>query len=63
MTDPLELFAKLTCCLEDLHGLAVEGQAADQPTEMLLILAEHSCNGVQLCGEIVAQIKISLGAA
>lgn len=63
MTDPTELFAKLTRELEDLHGLAVEGQAADQPSELLLILAEQSCNGVHRCGQIIAQIKISVGAA
>lgn len=63
MNDLLELFAKLTSSLEDLHGLAVEGQVADQPTEMLLILAEQLCNGLYRAKAIVDQIKIALGAS
>lgn len=62
MIEPSELFATLTCRLEDLHGLAVEGQAADHPTEMLLILAEQSYIALQLCCAIVEQIKSALGA-
>ena len=56
MSDPAERFARLTMLLEDLHGLAVEGQRADQPHEHLLVLAKEICNGLQrgltVCTEI-----------
>lgn len=63
MTDPIELFAKLGSSLEDLHAITLEGRAADQPSEMLLIIAEQICNGLYRAGAIVDQIKIALRAS
>ncbi|KGB55036.1 hypothetical protein FG91_01666 [Sphingopyxis sp. LC81] len=57
MSDPTQLYATLTGNLEDLHGLAVEGQAADQPAELLLMLADQICNGLHRCQRIADQIK------
>lgn len=62
MNVPVELFATLARHLEDLHGLAVEGQGADQPPELMCILAEQSCNGLQRCELVLDQIKTALGA-
>ena len=56
MSDPAERFARLTMLLEDLHGLTVEGQRADQPHDHLLVLSRDICNGLQrgtaICTEI-----------
>ncbi len=57
MIEPAELFARLTCEIEDLHGLAVEGQAADQPDEALSVLATEICNGLQRGQQLVSQIN------
>lgn len=57
MNETSELFATLTSCLEDVHGIAVEGQSSDQPLEMLNILAEQACNGLQRCNALLDQIK------
>ena len=62
MNHPRDLFATLTCCLEDLHGLAVEGQVPDQPAEMLLFLTGQICNGLYRCQTAADQIKTLLGA-
>lgn len=61
MIKPAELFAKLTCGLEDLHAIAIEGQAPDHPNELLLVLVNQSCNGLHRCSEIIAQIKATVG--
>jgi hypothetical protein len=63
MNDVRELFATLTCCLEDLHSLAAEGQAVDQPHELLLILAEQICNGLYHARKIVDQVETAIGAS
>lgn len=63
MNDPLKLFAKLSCHLEDLHSLAAEAQCADQPAEMIHILAEQSCNELQRCRSVLDQINSALGAS
>ena len=60
MIEPAELFARLTCEIEDLHGLAVEGQAADQPDEALAVLAIEICNGLHRSQELVGQVKHAL---
>lgn len=60
MTEPAELFARLTCEIEDLHGLAVEGQTADQPDEALSVLAIEICNGLQRGQQLVGQINYVL---
>ncbi len=39
MTDVTRLFAYITAILEDMHGVAVEGQANDLPPAMTIGLA------------------------
>mgnify|MGYP000161708092 CR=1 FL=1 len=56
MTDPAELFAILTAQIEDLHGLAFEGQAADQPHELLCALSRSLCCGLQRANGTLTQI-------
>lgn len=63
MNDPAELFANLTGNLEDLHGLAAEGQVADHPAEMLLMLANQICNGLYDCHSLADQIKKLVGSS
>lgn len=63
MNDPVELFATLTGSLEDLHGLAAEGQVTDHPAEMLLMLADQICDGLHRCRSLADQIKELLGGA
>lgn len=61
MTEPAERFACLTMLLEDLHGLTVEGQDADQPPEHLLVLSHEICNGLQRGLSVCAEIKQTCG--
>lgn len=63
MSDPAERFARLTMLLEDLHGLAVEGQRADQPHEHLLLLAKQICNGLQQGTSVCAEIDQMCGGS
>lgn len=60
MIEPAELFARLTCEIEDLHGLAVEGQAADQPDDALSVLAINLGNRLHRSQELVGQINHAL---
>ena len=61
MNDPAELFARLTCQLEDLHGLTIEGQCTDQPTEVLSVLATSIGNGLQNVDVTLAEIMRAIG--
>lgn len=58
MTEPAELFARLTMLLEDLHGITIEGQRADQPPEYCRCLSRQVRQGLKrgqrLCAEIEA---------
>ncbi|MEM6476567.1 MAG: hypothetical protein AAF687_10410 [Pseudomonadota bacterium] len=63
MSDPAERFARLTMLLEDIHGLAVEGQRADQPHEHLLVLSSQICNGLQRGTAICAEIDQLCGGS
>lgn len=56
MTEPAELFARLTCELEDMHGLTIEGQRADQPPELNRALIQSIRIGLSRCEEIADQI-------
>lgn len=47
MTDLAELFARLTCEVEDLHAIAIEGQVSDIPVDVSRILVGQFCNGLQ----------------
>lgn len=60
MIDTADLFASMTCQIEDLHGIAVEGQAADLPKEASRAFAVLLATGLQRAGAIVAQIECSL---
>ena len=52
-----EIFARITAELEDLHGVAVEGQAADQPPEAIAVLLLEICNGLQRIGDLLAEVR------
>ncbi len=56
MSDPRELFVRLTCELEDLHGLAIEGQSASNDAAHQSVLANEICNGLQRSEHIVEMI-------
>lgn len=56
MTEPAELFARLTCEIEDMHGLAIEGQRLDQPPEVNAALVRSIRLRLHQCVQIVAQI-------
>lgn len=56
MSDPAALFAKLTGEVEDLHMLAIEGQAADLPIEASRMIAAQFCNGLHRVYILLAQI-------
>lgn len=56
MTDPAELFALLTCEIEDMHGLAIEGQSPHQPPEILAALNRSIRLRLVNCDEITAAI-------
>jgi hypothetical protein len=56
VTDTRELFVRLTCELEDLHGLAIEGQSASNDASHQFVLAAEICNGLQRGIEIAVRI-------
>ena len=60
MTEPAELFARLTGELEDMHGLAVEGQAAGQPTEMLHALADALATGLRRASRTLLDARLAI---
>ena len=61
MIDTAELFASMTCQIEDLHGIAVEGQEAGLPKEASRAFAIFLANGLQQARATVEQIERSLG--
>jgi hypothetical protein len=62
MTEPAELFARLTCEIEDMHGMAIEGQSPDQPPEVLAALNRSIRLRLATCDQITASIAArSLG--
>lgn len=56
MTEPAGLFARLTGEVEDLHILAIEGQAADLPIEASRMLAAQFCTGLHRVCDLLARI-------
>ena len=62
MIEPAKLFARLTGELEDLHGLTVEGQQADQPPEVLGALVASIGSGLQRVGTTLAELRRSVEA-
>lgn len=63
MTDTAELFARLTCAIEDMHGIAVEGQVADLPDEANRALAAHLTTGLQQARALLAAIEQQVGGS
>lgn len=60
MKDVGGLFADLTGMLEDLHGLAVEGQAPSQPPEVLHALTIALTTGLQTVSSTLRRIRQGL---
>jgi hypothetical protein len=61
VSEPAELFARLTCEIEDMHGLAIEGQRPDQPSEIIDALVLSIRLRLTQCGRITAQITDANG--
>ena len=62
MSEPAEMFARLTCEIEDMHGLAIEGQRPDQPPEIIYALVRSIRLRLAQCGQIAAQITAENGS-
>lgn len=60
MSEPAELFARLTGELEDMHSLAIEGQAAGQPPEMLLALADALATTLQGAARTLLNARLAI---
>lgn len=60
MKDIHELFADLTALLEDLHGVAVEGQQAGLSPDMQAVLLSSVRDGVQRISRIMPDIAARL---
>jgi hypothetical protein len=58
-----KLFADATMALEDMHSIAVEGQARDVAPDMQWLLVGHLRAGVAVLETILAEIAVQLGAA
>ncbi|MXO94850.1 hypothetical protein GRI34_00270 [Erythrobacter aquimaris] len=52
-----EIFARIIAELEDLHCVAVDGQAADQTPEAIAVLSIEICNGLQRVGDLFAEVR------
>ena len=61
MKSAQHLFADITAMLEDLHGLAVEGQAADTPELVHRVLAGDIGAGIGRICELVADVEARIG--
>lgn len=46
MTDICKMFADLTCAIEDLHGIAVEGQAPNLSPDIQICLLTSISRGL-----------------
>lgn len=58
-----DLFADLTMALEDMHGMAVDGQARDLAPDAVLALLERLRVAVVILEMILAEIAVQLGEA
>lgn len=64
MTAPIpRLFADITAKLEDLHAVAVEGQAHDHSADMQIVFTAHLCMGVAALEAALQQVRRQLGDA
>ena len=57
MNSVAEHFASLTAQFEDMHGLAVEGQAADQPLEVCAALTVSLAKALRQAQQLVSVIR------
>lgn len=55
------LFADATALLEDLHGLAVEGQAHGLSPDIARVLVHDLRSGIERLDRIAMSIGLSLG--
>ncbi len=62
MIEPAELFARLKCEIEDLHGIAIAGQGQGLSTDERVVYCHQICNGLQRVDTTVRSIKIVLGS-
>jgi hypothetical protein len=60
MKDPRRLFAKLTTTIEDLHGIAVDGQAPDLSVDIQLSLLASIKVAIANVAEVMTQISDSI---
>lgn len=60
MTDVRRLFADLTIVLEDLHGLAVEGQHPDHTPDIQEAVLVSVRQGIRRAHRIVTAIGLEL---
>ena len=60
MNPVAEHFASLTAQFEDMHGLAVEGQAADQPREVCAALAGSLAIALRQAQQLVTVIRAAV---
>lgn len=63
MNPVAEHFASLTAQFEDMHGLAVEGQAADQPREVCVALAVSLAKALRQAQQLVSVIRTAVDGA
>lgn len=62
MIEPAELFAQLTAQIEDVHGIAVDGQSAQLSDDERVAIAVQACAGLQRASAIVTKIRLALEA-
>ena len=63
MNPVAEHFASLTAQFEDMHGLAVEGQVADQPREVCAALTVSLAKGLRQAQQLVSVIRTAVDGA
>lgn len=57
------LFAEVAGLLEDMHGVAVEGQRRDNPPEVQLALASSLRPGLVRLDKVLIEIGVTIGAS
>jgi len=55
-----ELFADLTMLMEDIHGIAVEGQQADLSSDMQIVILSAVKAGLVKVQRIMLDIAVAL---
>lgn len=60
MKDVPKLFADITMVLEDLHGVAVEGQRSDLSPDMQAALLSSVRTGIRRASRIMLEIGLAL---